>query len=271
MAKKNLKQERIAWAEGLDIAKEGDTLFFVGCAPYIDLIFREMVHTTEIPKNLVKIMNHCGIKPVVMEQEVCCGHDKLWTGEEDVFLALAEKNIAMIKATGAKRIIASCPECYRTLKVDYKKYFDFDIEVQHSTEFLAEQLEKGNLKFNPDLPEEEVAYQDPCRLGKHMGIFDEPRKVLNGIPGVKFEEMAQARTESSCCGTSAWTACDKVREDIRIDRLSQAKSTLVTACPKCMVHFSCTLQNNKTIDPALKKIRVKDITQLVAEGLESEQ
>ena len=136
---------------------------------------------------------------------------------------------------------------------------------------MAEQIEKGNLKFKQGAEPEEVTYQDPCRLGKHMGIFEEPRNVLKSIPGVQFEEMDHSRTESSCCGTSAWTACDKVREDIRIDRLSQAKSTLVTACPKCMVHFSCTQHHNATIDPALKQIRVKDITQLVAEGLESEQ
>jgi len=271
MATKDLRQKRMGWAEGLDVAKEGDTLFFVGCAPYIDLIFRDMVHTVEIAKNMVRIMNHCGIKPVVMDQEVCCGHDQLWTGEEDTFLKLAEKNIAMIKATGAKKIVATCPECYRTIKVDYKKHFDFEIEVQHSTEFISEQMKAGTVHFRRELPEVNVSYQDPCRLGKHMGVFDEPRRVLNGIPGVFLIEIPQTRTESACCGTSAWTGCDKVREDIRIGRMAQSQETLVTACPKCMVHFSCTQQRNTTIGPALKDIRIKDITQLVAEGLESEQ
>lgn len=271
MATKNLKQERMGWTEGLKISETGDTLYFSGCLPYFDVVFDGVAETTSIARSTVRIMNACGIDPVVLPQEVCCGHDKLWLGHEDTFLALARKNVDMILATGAKRIVTSCPECFRTLKLDYPEHFDFPVEVVHTTQFIAEQLAEGKLHWKDKGVEERVVtYQDPCRLGKHMGVYEEPRMLLNNLPGVRFEEMSQSRSESSCCGTSAFSGCDRVRERIRLDRLADVRGTLVTACPKCFIHFSCTKRNNYLTNPDVSRVEIKDLTTLVAEGLQSE-
>ncbi|MBI5706403.1 MAG: (Fe-S)-binding protein [Armatimonadetes bacterium] len=270
MAERDLQQKRMDWVGDLQVAVEGETLYFVGCLPYFDLVFPDVVHTQTIAQSMVKIMNAAGIAPVVLANEVCCGHDKLWTGEEDVFKALARKNAAMIQERGVKRIVTSCPECYRTLKLDYPEFVDFNVEVVHSSQFLSELISDGTIRFK-DEPETErtVSYQDPCRLGKHMRVFQEPRDVINSIPGLRLEEMTETKAESACCGTSAFSGCDKVREKIRLDRLSQAKSTLVTACPKCQIHFKCTQHTNQTISPEVQGIEVKDLANLVAEAMEA--
>lgn len=268
MASKDLHQNRLEWTEGLDTVEEGDTLFFVGCLPYFDVVFQDLGKYTDIARSMVQIMNQCGTAPVVLADEVCCGHDKLWTGDEDVFLALAQKNAKLIKEKGIKKIVTTCPECYRTLSLDYPRVVDFDIEVVHSSEYIAENVAAGKLRFEKNGgPVKEVSYQDPCRLGKHMGKFDEPRSVIDAVPSVHLTEMAENRAQSACCGTSAFASCDKVREQIRIDRLSQAGSTLITACPKCQIHFRCTQHTNQTIDPAIQQIEVKDLVQLVAEEM----
>lgn len=270
MAKKDLTQERMGWTEGLKVTETGDTLYFAGCLPYFDVVFDGVAETTSIAQSAVKVMNACGIEPVVLPQEVCCGHDKLWLGHEATFKQLAQKNIDMIRATGAKRIVTSCPECYRTLKLDYPDHFDFDVEVLHTTEFISEQIAEGRLRWKESGTGEarKATYQDPCRLGKHMGVYEQPREILKGMPGIEFEEMSQVRSESACCGTSAFSGCDKLREQIRINRLSEAKDMLVTACPKCLIHFSCTKNKNQVIDPALSGVEIKDLTTLVAENLE---
>jgi Fe-S oxidoreductase len=265
MARKYLKQNRLNWIKGLKIAKEGDTLYFVGCIPYFDVIFKDMVNTSQIAKSMVKIMNRCGIVPVVLEDEVCCGHDKLWSGEEETFKSLAEKNAKMIKERGIKRIITTCPECYRTLKLDYPRYVDFDFEVLHSSQFIEELGKRLKLELKLKNNKATVTYHDPCRLGKHMGIYDEPRSVISSI--VDFKEMPQVRSESTCCGTSAWINCDKLSEQIRLERLSMVNSTLITACPKCQIHFRCTQNTNKSIDAATAKIEIKDLVVLVGESL----
>ncbi|HID92482.1 MAG TPA: (Fe-S)-binding protein [bacterium (Candidatus Stahlbacteria)] len=270
MSSPNLRQNRLNWiSKDLKISKQSEYLYFVGCLPYFDAFFTELdLNTISIAKSTIRILNYLGIEPIIMENERCCGHDLLWTGDVDNFKQLAQHNKAEIEKTGAKKIIVSCPEGYTTLKVDYPKYVgDLGVEVIHISELLADSLSDDKLRFRKI--RKKVTYQDPCRLGRYSGIYEQPRGVMNAIEGLQLYEMAKSGKSAVCCGTSAWTNCNSVSKQIQIDRLKEAKSTgadfLVTACPKCQIHFKCAMKDENTPNDA--KIKIMDFTTLVANSL----
>jgi heterodisulfide reductase subunit D len=272
MTNPELSQNRRGWLSGdLKVSDRSDTIYFVGCLPYYDLLFEKLgVEAVEIAQAAVKILNRLGIEPQVMADERCCGHDQLWEGDVETFRALARLNLEQLKASGAKRIVTTCPECARTLKLDYPRYVGtHGMEVVHLSELLAQSgLDVG---FAPDdAPRPAVVtYQDPCRLGRHLGVYDAPRQVIGGL-GLELVEMAPSRQASLCCGTSCWTSCGQVSKNIQVERLREAKATgaelLVTTCIKCQIHFKCAQD-----DPALQEtigIPVRDLATIVAERLE---
>jgi Fe-S oxidoreductase len=272
-----LSQNRLDWLnDGLRVSENSDTVYFAGCLPYYDVIFKKLgVEGVEIAQAAVKILNHLGIEPIVMADERCCGHDQLWQGDMETFTHLAKLNLESLKATGAKRIVTTCPECARTLKIDYPKFVnDHNLEILHITELLAQ----SDLSLAFATPEGDyapahandsrVTYQDPCRLGRHLGVYDAPRKVMADL-GFELTEMARTRDTSLCCGTSCWTSCGQVSKNIQVERLQEAKATgselLVTACVKCQIHFKCAQD-----DPILGQeidIEIRDLTTLIAENL----
>jgi len=179
MTSDNLNQKRMEWVtDDLEIAEKGDTLFFVGCAPYFDAFFTDLnIDTLNIAKSSIRILNKLGIKPVLLKNERCCGHDLLWAGDIENYEKLARENMNQIKKVNPKRIVFSCAECYRTFKIDYAELFGtLDFELVHIAELLADKKKKNGLKFKKT--DEKVTYQDPCRMGRHMGIYDAPREVI---------------------------------------------------------------------------------------------
>jgi len=243
------KQKRTVWAEGVgEFAETGDVLYFVGCLPYFDVTFRYLnITPTDGAKNVLRLLNKAGVTPAIRNDECCCGHDALWSGQVDVFQRLAEKNIEMIRKSGAKKVLFSCPEGYMTFKRDYPKHFgELGFEVQHLTEFLAEKISEKNISFTNGNPEI-LTYQDPCRLGRWENIYDAPRNILEAIPGIELKEMGRSRENTLCCGTSAWMECSSCSKAQQVERLEEAKATgatcLITACPKCQIHFICAQEN----------------------------
>jgi len=272
MTNPGMKQNRLDWLrDDLEISNDSDTLYFVGCMPYYDPIFRSLdVEGVEIAQAAVKILNHLGIRPQVLADERCCGHDQLWQGNLENFRALAKLNMETLKASGAKRIVTTCPECTRTLKIDYPQFIgEHGLEVMHLTELLAE---KGLDLSNVVPGGVRVTYQDPCRLGRHLGIYAAPRQVIANL-GFELVEMRRHAESSLCCGTTCWTSCGQVSKNIQIERLEEAHATgaelLVTACQKCQIHFKCA-QN----DPLLgenRSIQIRDLTTLIAEKLSEQE
>ena len=245
-------------------------MFFVGCAPYFEPVFEDIdVESLQPAKGSLKILNSLGIEPAVLEDEKCCGHDLLWTGDVEGFKALAEHNAAMIKKAGVKKIVFSCAECYRTFKEDYPKYVELDCELQHISELLSDRMDKDGLGLRE--VKKKVTYHDPCRLGRHLGVYEAPRDVLKAIPGMELVEMSRNREESLCCGTSAFTNCDVYSKQIRVERLLEAKSTgaevLITSCPKCQIHFKCAMVSKGKAKGPDVEIPVMDWAEFVASAL----
>ena len=280
MTATEIKQNRLSWVPKdmrvrghASTLKEGEVLYFVGCLPYFDAFFTDLaLNTLQIAKDSIKILESIGIIPVLMPNERCCGHDLLWTGDVENFKKLAQYNIEAIKKTGCKKIITSCPECYFTLKESYPAYIGATgVEVIHISQLLVQRL--SEIKFQPQKnPKSQVTYQDPCRLGRFSGIYDEPRRLINAT-GVELVEMGKNRNNSICCGTSGWMNCSQFSKQIQIARLKEAKSTgvntLITACPKCQIHFKCAMSDENTPEEA--KIEIKDLTSLIANNLTTEK
>jgi len=273
MCAPKINQNRLEWIpkDARYSTEKGEVLYFVGCLPYFDAFFEDInVESTQIARQTVKLLNTLDIEPVILPDERCCGHDLLWTGDVDSFKKLNAINLELIKNSGAKTVVTSCAECYRTLLYDVPEYVgSLDVEVIHITQFLHRRLSQLKTNFVSSNPMS-VTYQDPCRLGRHADVYIEPRELLEALPNLDLLEMDRSGKRSICCGTSAWTRCDSCSKQIQMDRLREARQTgadlLVTACPKCYVHFTCA-QSEKNL-PDEKKIIIRDITDVLASFLE---
>ena len=273
MASPEARQNRLKWVpKEAEIAKTGEVLYFAGCLPYFNVVFDDInVRSIEIAQSMLKILNAAGIRPVLLENERCCGHDLSFAGDRDNFEKLAKMNIAAIMETHASTVVTTCPECYRTLKIDYPEFLGQPtFEVLHASEFLTNLIDEGKIRFPRKLPMK-VSYQDPCRLGRHMGVYDSPRKVITSIPGVELIEMSRNRESALCCGVSAWMGCGRHSKQMQMERLAEAKGTaadlLVTACPKCQIHLNCALSEKLPVNKEEVAIETCDLSVLVARAL----
>lgn len=270
MTDPGIKQHRRDWlTPDLRISDDSEIVYFSGCLPYYDALFKHLdIEGVEIARAAVKILNQLGIAPQVMADERCCGHDQLWEGEMETFHALAKLNLECLSATGASIIITTCPECALMLTREYPtRIADHGMKVFHLSQYLAQALADGNLVLAPK-NHKAVTYHDPCRLGRYLNIYDEPRSLLAAL-GLDLKEMDRVRSASLCCGTTGWTSCGQVSKNIQIERIEEASRTgvnrMITACIKCQIHFRCAQE-----DPALKNklnLKIQDLTTLIANHL----
>ncbi len=266
MAKNRHKQQRLDWLKPeLRVGSNGETALFIGCLPYFDVLFRALgVQPLKTAENAIRIMNELGIEPVVLADERCCGHDLLWLGDIKSVRTLAEHNLKQLQDKGVKQVVFLCPECLRTFKIDYPAIVgETGLELVHITEFLI------NSGFNSKTAEQGkkkvVTFQDPCRLGRHLKIYDEPRQLLKGLQEIEIREMAHNREQALCCGGTSWLECGAAVKILQERRLNEAKATgaevLVTACSKCEIHLRCALSKSEN-----KDLRLTNIIDLLYEG-----
>ena len=193
-------------------------------------------------------------------KESCCGESVRKTGGEDVFKSLAKENIKTFIENGVKKIIVSSPHCYETFKNEYPEFM-VNFEIVHMSQFLSELIREGRLEITGEY-EKKVTYHDPCYLGRHNGVYDEPRDVLTGIPGLELVEMADSRQDSLCCGGGGGRVWMDTPKGERFSdlRLEQAKDigaqVLATACPYCITMFEDSRLNLEYEEV----LEVKDIT-----------
>ena len=217
----------------------------------------------EIPKRVIGILNQNDIIPVLLPEEKCCGHDSLWRGDLETFKTLAGYNVKLFKEAGVKTLIFNCAEGYYTWKKEYKELFkntdEFDFEIYHITEYIL----KENLLQDISYPSSEkikVTYHDPCRLGRMSKVFEAPREVLKQIPAIDLVEMEDTMEDAECCGVSAYISCNQDSKKLQEKKMLQAIETgaeyLVTACPKCIAHLNCYLNENKELKGKIKVIDI---------------
>jgi heterodisulfide reductase subunit D len=270
MGQDDLRQNRLNWLTGdIEVHKESDTAFFVGCAPYFDVMFSDLgVKTTEGTKGALKLLNIAQKAFTLIPNERCCGRDLLLLGDVEGFVALAQANIHEFNKRGITNIITSCPECYYTLKVDYARFVGgWNINIMHITEVIDPLIDNGQLVLGR--LSRKVTYHDPCTLGRYSRIFDQPRHILAAVDGLEIVEMADTRERAMCCGASPWAYCSAVHKQMQKERLSQARATgaeiLVTSCPKCLIHLTCAQTNAE--NNGVCRIEIRDMFYLISQSL----
>jgi len=261
-------QQRLDWLADEDLRVDPDSkvLLWTGCTPYFDVFFAHNdVKTLDAVKGAIRILNALDIAPAVRGDERCCGHDQLWSGEDETFEKLAAANVKMFKDAAPELIVTVCPECQMTLINEYQRRFGTpDCEIKHVAELVAER--KDELTLTPQAMA--VTFEDPCRLGRHLGKYDEPRAALAAVPELELKEMPRNRGQATCCAGN-WLACNQASKRIQTDLLQAAADTggelLVTACPKCMIHLKCAQSGD---DEAVPDLEIRDLATLVAGALE---
>ena len=219
----------------LDGKAEADTLYFVDSITSYDDRMQSIGRAT------ARILNHVGENfGILGGAERDSGHEVRRFGEETLFMALRDHNVEAIKASGVRRIVTADPHAYNALKHDYQ-----DVPpVEHISEVIAEEVKSGKIKFNPVKDKDAVyTYHDPCYLGRHNQVYDDPRDVLDAIPGLKRVEMKRSRDRSFCCGGGGLMMFYEPKEEQRmgVRRAQMAAeagaNVIVTACPFCMTNI----------------------------------
>ncbi|MCP4578356.1 MAG: (Fe-S)-binding protein [Deltaproteobacteria bacterium] len=257
------RNKRGDWAKDLGVkpfTEDMEALYFVGCYLSFDPRMKKVATAT------ANILKKAGVNfGILGEKESCCGESIRKTGSEDVFKTLAKENIKTFVDNGVKKIIVSSPHCYHTFVNEYPEFM-VKFEVVHIAQYIDELIKEGRLKLTGEYSKK-VTYHDPCYMGRHNNIYDEPRDVLKGISGLELVEMPDSRQDSLCCGGGGgriWM--DTPKEERFSDiRLVQAKDVgaevLVTACPYCITNFEESRLNLEYDEV----IEVKDITEIVHE------
>ncbi len=267
----NLHQDRTGWVEkDMHLSPDGEYLYFVGCLPYFDLVFADLgVKALDIARSAVRLLNRAGIAPIVSSEERCCGADLLLAGDVESFRKLAELNVRMIEASGAKKVVFTCAECYHAFKNGYPAGVGpLPFETMHLTELLAEEIEAGTLAFDP-LPGR-VTYHDPCRMARFLRVNQPPRDVLAAVPELELAEMEDNRERAICCGSPTWINCGATSKLLQREKLRQAGETgapvMLTTCPKCQIHLSCAARD---LD-AGGTVEVTDLTRWIGRAIAEE-
>jgi Fe-S oxidoreductase len=259
------RDKRDAWASGLSVKPftEGmEVLYFVGCYYSYDPRLQKVAVAT------ANILEKAGVDfGILGSRESCCGESIRKAGNEEVFKTLAKENIKAFIDNGVKKVLVASPHCYHTFKNEYPEFM-VNFEVVHISEFLAELIEQGRLELAGEFGKK-VTYHDPCYLGRHNGIYDQPRDVLKKLPGLELIEMPDSRQNSLCCGGGGGRIWMETPKGERFSdlRVAQAKEVgadvLATSCPYCISNFEesrLALEDDGALE-------IKDIMEVIQEAL----
>jgi Fe-S oxidoreductase/coenzyme F420-reducing hydrogenase delta subunit len=274
MTARNLMIRHWEWLpEDVHVDAQSKVLFFGGCAPYFDIFFSKhlAVDTRRTLVDSIRLLNFFDIYPRVLDEERCCGHDLLWSGDKENFVRLAKLNIGAMESRGIEEVVTACPECYRTLSHDYPAFgMDVPFKVTHLYDVLEREIEKGAVGFKAF--EKVVTFQDPCRMSRLDGRSEMPRKLFAHLNKEGFREMQDSGPGAMCCGNVAWTGCDAFSKALQVKRLRQAHDTksdiLATACPKCQIHLRCAMEDPFMGDDL--HMEMMDLTGILAETIQWE-
>ena len=250
-----------------DAGESVEFLFWVGCSAAFD------ARNQKIARSVVQILNAAGVSYAILgEEENCTGDPARRMGHEYLFQIQAEMNVELLASAPFQKILTLCPHCFNSFKNEYTD-FGGNYEVVHHTQLIGELLTQERLKLVHPI-NEVVTYHDPCYLGRYNRIFEDPRRLLQKIPGLELVEMERSREQSMCCGAGGglmWIEEDpgKRVNERRVDQVEEAIGTkarkqaglLATACPFCMTMMEDGL------DARESEIVDKDVAELIVEAM----
>ncbi|MBI2955322.1 MAG: 4Fe-4S dicluster domain-containing protein [Chloroflexi bacterium] len=257
-------------AKDLSAGDEAEVCYWISCIASDDL------RNQEVARAFIQVLSHAGVDFAHLgKEEGCCGEFVKRLGEDGLFEAIVENNYATFAAYGVSDLVTTSPHCFHTMRRDYpalREKLNIDgapqLHVRHHTAAIADLLESGKLTFTRRL-DSRVTFHDPCYIGRHNGLYEQPRRVLRALPGVELVEMPRSRENSFCCGGGGgrmWleSTADQRMAEIRVREAAAVKvDVLVTACPFCMSNLHDAA---KTAGYA-EVMEVRDIAELVAEAL----
>jgi heterodisulfide reductase subunit D len=263
-------ENRLGWTanmdavpEGLDRRRSAEVVYFMGCvAPFYPMVY-------SVPQSFVSLMAKAGVDYTTMGgDEYCCGFPLVIAGMGQHAHDLMRHNVETVRKMGAKKLVAACPSCYHTWKHDYPTILGepLGFEVLHETELLASLVANGAFDLKP--VEKSVTYHDPCDLGRTSGIYDEPRQIIEAIPGITFTEMKDTRENSLCCGGGGDVEMANAETSYGVarNRMLQAQETgaqfIITACQQCKRTLLAAARREKI------RIRTLDISELLWESVQ---
>jgi Fe-S oxidoreductase len=263
--------KRTDWLAALDfevpvikdtIPDDVEYLYWVGCASALDERARKAAQAT------ARMLHRAGVTFAILgPKESCTGDPARRLGNEYLYQEQGRANVATLEAAGVKKVIASCPHCFNSLANEYPA-LGGNFEVIHHSQLLGHLVGSGRLAPGGGF-EGTVTYHDPCYLGRHNRIFDEPRAVIDAIPGATKIEMRRCREKGFCCGAGGarmWLE-ENIGTRINMDRTEEALGTgadvVSTACPYCMIMLDDAVRANAKEDD----VRVVDVSQLLEESM----
>lgn len=237
--------------------EKAEVVYFVGCMAS----FSPQIQS--IPSAMAELLEKAGVDFLVLgEREWCCGYPFFTGGLGREAEELIEHNTRAIEGTGAEAVLFSCPSCYRT----FKEHYSLDAELLHHTQFIDRLIGEGKIK--PERVGRKLTYHDPCDLGRHSGVYREPRKVIGSLPGAEFAEMERRGEFSVCCGGGGDLELinPELTDGISGEVIGEAKKTgaeaLITACQQCKRVIQKGVKNRRRED-----LEVLDIAELLVESL----
>lgn len=261
---------RTDWTEGLDVKllsddSNVDIAFWVGCSASLE------DRNIKVAIAVAKILKAAGVNFAILgTEETCCGEPARRLGNEYLFQLQAMKNIELLKGYNVKKIVATCPHCFNTIKNEYPQ-FDGCFEVIHHSQLIEELLNQGKLR--PALTDNgKVTYHDSCYLGRHNDIYESPRKVVGHVSKSHVIEMERSRNNGFCCGGGGgrfWMEerIGKRISETRVEQIVECGADVVaSACPYCLQMFEDAIKA-KEVEESLKAM---DIAELLAAALEKE-
>jgi len=259
--------DRAKWATQLGDRsfKAGETeyLFFVGCAGAFD------TRSKHVTVALTTLLDKAGVTwGILGKDEPCCGDSLRRLGNEYVFDKMVKANVELLKEKGVVKVITQCPHCFTTLANDYKQY-GIELQVIHHSQLLAELVQTGKLKVDKTADLGKTIFHDSCYLGRHNGVYQAPRQVIEAATGKAPADFARHGDSSFCCGAGGgrmWME-ELTGSRINLDRvkegLQQNPDTICVSCPYCMTMLEDGLKDEQVAD----KVQVKDIAEVLAEAL----
>ncbi len=201
------------------------------------------LRTKNISDSTMALLDRMGVNFETLDgNEGCCGSVLLRTGQVEAAKRAAEVTVERISSGGFKEVVTACPGCFRTMASEYPKILEeVPFRVRHISQFLVEK--KDLIKDRLGSVELKACYHDPCHLGRHMGVYDEPRELIRMVPGLQLIEMKNNRSRSFCCGSGGGVRSvypdlsREVAKTVAADQIPSGVQLLVTACPFCNFNF----------------------------------